>query len=326
MLPGRPLVRMGGSSRSIVLLFRRSGKVRELQGIRVRRTYRLGFPGLILLSPAPNAYTLRPASNGEASPDRYPLPIPPTETRRIPSRGPPKGFKLKRKRSHGVEADASSSRRSEDPRSRDPQTPRPLIDGPRNRGSPSHGRRSSESSSSSGSPPPQPPPSNPEDVPDGRMDAAGTSVQRAQETGHAHGRVSGSPDVGFAVSALESLSDERYYQPRPPSTAAAAASPIVERRDDVPDEINVPLSPRHDQHTTATQQPPPPQSLSRPGLPAIIHSVPTSSRNSEDGMAETRGEEGPGRGDGSAGRVHVDRHTQDRLLAIYWTHIHVRSA
>ena len=40
------------------------------------------------------------------------------------------------------------------------------------------------------------------------------------------------------------------------------------------------------------------------------------------GDASVRPEVGTGSG-GAARRVHVDRYTQDRLLAVYWTHIHV---
>jgi hypothetical protein len=154
---------------------------------------------------------------------------------------------------------------------------------------------------------------------DDQPNAAGTGTRMD----HAVRLVSRSPeDVGFAVSALESLSDERYYQPRPIQTTT---SPLVERREDLDTEMAAPFSPPQDQRDIATL-PPPPQTGSRSGRLEVIHSMPTSSRNSEDGTAETRCHDASGLGDGSSDRVHIDRHTQDRLLAIYWTHIHVSSS
>jgi hypothetical protein len=152
---------------------------------------------------------------------------------------------------------------------------------------------------------------------DEQPNAAGTGTQMD----HAVRRlVSRSPeDVGFAVSALESLSDERYYQSRP---ARTTTSPLVERTEDLDTGMVAPFSPPQNERDSA-MLPPPPQTASRSGRLEVIHSMPTSSRNSEDGTAETRCHDASGLGDGAADRVHIDRHTQDRLLAIYWTHIHV---
>lgn len=161
---------------------------------------------------------------------------------------------------------------------------------------------------------------NHSDIQNGQTNLGRTAVQVDHGIEHASRRLlSRTPeDVGFAVSALESLSDERYYQARP----ARTTSPLLERRRDPDTEMAAPFSPPQDQHLN-TMLPPPPQTGSRSGRLEVIHSMPTSSRNSEDGTAETRCHDTSGLGDRTADRVHIDRLTQDRLLAIYWTHIHV---
>jgi hypothetical protein len=128
-------------------------------------------------------------------------------------------------------------------------------------------------------------------------------------TGEKESGAAASPDIGMAISALESLSDERNYQPRLPAPPR-----------DTDNDTN------HDSAFVAPDTSPhrqtliPPAGASRQTIP----SIPASSRNSDDGM-DTRCHDPNGFGKGVPG-VRIDRQTQDRLLAIYWTHIHVSVA
>lgn len=118
-----------------------------------------------------------------------------------------------------------------------------------------------------------------------------------------------SPDIGMAISALESLHEERNYTPH--------HQPTVARDDDDPTAHARQPSPRgQSRHLNRALEHP------RRGQ-AIPCSVPASSRNSDDGL-DTRCHDPNGLGKGaSSSDVRIDRQTQDRLLAIYWTHIHV---
>lgn len=118
--------------------------------------------------------------------------------------------------------------------------------------------------------------------------------------------VAASPDIGMAISALESLSEERNHQPRLPAPPRETDNDITQDSAFV-----APDTPPHRQTLV------PPAGASRQTIP----SVPASSRNSDDGM-DTRCHDPNGFGKGLPG-VRIDRQTQDRLLAIYWTHIHV---
>lgn len=136
------------------------------------------------------------------------------------------------------------------------------------------------------------------------------SAMRMEQDRQANGEESGaaaSPDIGMAISALESLSDERNYQPRHP----------MPRRDDDAD-VDANLSSTFEARETS-----PRRSLAlqvEASRPSVL-SMPASSRNSDDGI-DTACHDSNGLTQGIAG-VRIDRQTQDRLLAIYWTHIHV---
>lgn len=221
-------------------------------------------------------------------------------------RGPPKGFKLKRKRSIGDDPSDVPTRRNDDtePRDRPTQHEDPPID--------------SSSHSAQGSPPISTASQwsamrtsvSREPIPARRIDhdvraTAGITEPSAANDDDDDGN-DATDDVGFAVSALESLAEERFY----PTRRATSVSPERRAEIQIQQETAGPLSPPPCDAPTTLR---PPESAVRP----LVHSVPTSSRNSEDGIAEARPE-------GVGKRVHVDRQTQDRLLAIYWTHIHVR--
>jgi hypothetical protein len=238
--------------------------------------------------------------------------------------GPQKGYKSKRKRTEGENGDGRERRsfasgtdvHSQSPLTRGNQEPLPQPN--RSTEWTERPREPGRSGSESASPPlretcwsamrtdlsrERPVAGLPR-----RSESDGRSIIRKGQDPPTAGRDNGitaSPDIGMAISALESLHEERNYTPR---------QPAVQRDDD-----NANLN------TTFGEPDPSPQRqpLARPveALQQTIPSIPTSSRNSDDGM-DTRCHDPNGLGR-AAPDVRIDRQTQDRLLAIYWTHIHV---
>lgn len=131
-----------------------------------------------------------------------------------------------------------------------------------------------------------------------------------------------SPNMESAIQALESLSEVRHYPRSQYSSTTATdgrrpagvqhSAPQLHKPPSA-----IPVVPPN------AQQGPGPSSMASASYRAVL-SMPPSSNNSDDGMADgVRSFEQSSLGHEASEGIHIDRNTRDRLLAVYWTHIHV---
>lgn len=152
-------------------------------------------------------------------------------------------------------------------------------------------------------------------------------TMRAEQRERLHVQLEGngdrqtSPNMETAIQALESLSEVRHYPRSQYSTTAAGDRRASDVQHDLP-EPQQPL-PAIQTLRSSAQAGPGPSAMASASYRAVL-SMPPSSNNSDDGMADgTRSFEHSSLEHEASGGVHIDRHTRDRLLAVYWTHIHV---
>ncbi|KAJ9111113.1 hypothetical protein QFC19_001312 [Naganishia cerealis] len=152
-----------------------------------------------------------------------------------------------------------------------------------------------------------------------RRDAHGSSHVQPNGNGN---RLT-SPNMESAIRALESLSEVRHH----PRQQYPSSSSVDDHRTSVVQNNPRPSHQPISRHGTVRSNEPQGRALPSTMMPSAafptILSVPASSNNSDDGMTDgIRCLDQNSLEHESLESVRLDKHTRDRLLAVYWTHIH----